>query len=106
MAAAQGAASCRHGRAGGTHRLYLGEPTQEEYAQIFQQYAKRPETAVSRELSSRLLERYRARSRELRWRRPRDLIERARDICRFEGWTFELTAAVPDLAWTGYFGDQ
>ena len=37
---------------------------------------------------------------------PRDLIERARDICRFRTKTFELTPEVLDLAWLGYFGEQ
>ena len=88
------------------YRLYLGAPTQEQYAQIFHQYAKRRGTTVAPELVSRLLERYRAQGRELRSCEPRDLIERARDICRFESRAFELTPEVLDLAWTGYFGEQ
>jgi hypothetical protein len=88
------------------YRLYLGAPTPEQYAQIFQQYAKRRGTAVSPDLVTRLLERYRAQGRELRSCEPRDLIERARDICRYEGRAFELTSEVLDLAWIGYFGEQ
>jgi hypothetical protein len=51
-----------------------------------------------------LLQRYRAEDRELRACEPRDLIERARDICRFRGRPLELSAQVLDLAWAGYFG--
>ena len=45
-------------------------------------------------------------NRELRGCEPRDLIERARDVCRFQGKPLELTSKVLDLAWTGYFGEQ
>ena len=37
---------------------------------------------------------------------PRDLIERARDICTYRGLPLELTPEVMDLAWKGYFGEQ
>jgi predicted ATPase with chaperone activity len=88
------------------YRLYLGPPTPEQYARIFQAYAQRREATVGRGVIDRLLERYRAQKRELRSCEPRDLIERARDICRFQGRPLELTSEVLDLAWAGYFGDQ
>jgi hypothetical protein len=53
-----------------------------------------------------LLERYSAQNRELRACEPRDLIERARDICRFQSRPLELSPKVLDLAWMGYFGTQ
>ena len=53
-----------------------------------------------------LLERYRSEKRELRCCEPRDLIERARDICRFTGRPLELNDEVMALAWTGYFGES
>ena len=61
--------------------------------------------AVS-ELITRVLERYRAQNREMRACEPRDLIERAHDICRFRSKSFELTPEILDLAWIGYFGEQ
>jgi hypothetical protein len=88
------------------YRLYLGAPTQEEYVEIFQAYAKKHGVAVAPEVLDKLLERYRAQNRELRACEPRDLIERARDICRFDGKPLELTAKVLDLAWVGYFGGE
>jgi predicted ATPase with chaperone activity len=88
------------------YRVYLGTPTPEQYARIFQQYAQRQGVTVAPELIEQLLERYRANNREPRACEPRDLIERARDICRFHGKPLELSSKVLDLAWTGYFGDQ
>jgi len=35
---------------------------------------------------------------------PRDLVERARDVCRFHRRPFELTDDTMELAWRGYFG--
>ena len=87
------------------YRIFLGAPTPEEYTRIFQAYAQRHGVAVAPELIGQLLERYRKQDRELRACEPRDLIERARDICRFHGRPLELTPKVLDLAWSGYFGD-
>ncbi len=88
------------------YRVYLGAPTPEQYTRIFQQYAQRVGVTVAPEIIDQVLERYRAQNRELRACEPRDLIERARDICRFHNRPMELTSKVLDLAWTGYFGDQ
>ena len=86
------------------YRLYLGTPTPEQYAQIFRNYAQRVGARVAPEVLDYLLARYRAQKRELRACEPRDLIERARDICSFQDQDLELTPEVLDLAWTGYFG--
>ena len=88
------------------YRLYLGAPTPEQYTRIFGVYAQSKGATVEPEVIAELLERYRAQNRELRSCEPRDLIERAHDICRFHGRPLELTLPVLDLAWTGYFGGQ
>jgi DNA-binding PadR family transcriptional regulator len=88
------------------YRLCLEAPTPEQYARIFQAYAQRHGATVAPELLERLLERYRAQDRELRACEPRDLIERSRDICRYQGKPLELTPEVLDLAWIGYFGSD
>ncbi len=88
------------------YRVYLGEPTPEQYTRIFTTYAQRHGAAVSQEVMEQLLERYRVQNRELRSCEPRDLIERSRDICRFHGRPLELSPKVLDLAWTGYFGTE
>lgn len=88
------------------YRLYLGPPTPEEYAKIFQAHAKRNEVEASPELINRILNRYKEQNRELRSCEPRDLIDRARDICKFENRPMELNNDTIDLAWTGYFGNE
>lgn len=88
------------------YRLYLGPPTPEQYAKIFQAHAKRNGVEASPELIDRILKRYQEQNRELRSCEPRDLIERARDICTYESRPMELSNDVIDLAWTGYFGNQ
>jgi energy-coupling factor transporter ATP-binding protein EcfA2 len=88
------------------YRVYLGAPTPEQYARIFAMCAQRMGTTVEPEVVAGLLERYKAQNRELRACEPRDLIERAVDICRFHGRPLELSAKVLDLAWAGYFGVQ
>ncbi len=88
------------------YRVYLGAPTPEQYGRIFKVYAQRQGVEVAPALIDQLLERYRVQNRELRACEPRDLIERARDICRFHSRALELTPEVLDLAWAGYFGDE
>src|SRR6516164_9002352 len=55
------------------YRLYLGAPTPEQYARIFQLYAQRHGATVAPEVIERVLERYRTQNRELRACEPRDL---------------------------------
>jgi MoxR-like ATPase len=88
------------------YRLYLGPPTPEQYAQIFERYAEQNAAPVAAGLVGRLLDRYQTEKRELRCCEPRDLVERARDICRFTGRPLELNDDVMALAWTGYFGKK
>ena len=88
------------------YRVCLEAPTPEQYARIAQNYAQRQGVSIAPEVIDQLLERYRAQNRELRACEPRDLIERARDICRFHGRPLELTSKILDLAWSGYFGEQ
>jgi DNA-binding PadR family transcriptional regulator len=86
------------------YRLCLEAPTPDQYGQIFRTYAEKHGAAVPPKVLDALLERYRTQDRPLRACEPRDLIERARDICRFRGRSLELSPEVLDLAWTGYFG--
>jgi len=86
------------------YRLCLDAPTPEQYAEIFKAYAKRYDVKATGELLDSVLARYRRDNRELRACEPRDLVERARDICRFQNKPLELSPQVMDLAWMGYFG--
>ena len=88
------------------YRLFLGSPTPEQYVTIFQKYAEKNGVTPDTDVINRLLDRYREQGRELRACEPRDLIERAKDICKFHNRPLELSNKVLDLAWTGYFGEQ
>jgi hypothetical protein len=86
------------------YRLHLDKPSPQRYQQIFERYAASWGVTVPPGLLAHLFDRYRAEQRELRCCEPRDLIERARDICRFRGQALVLNSATLDLAWAGYFG--
>jgi hypothetical protein len=86
------------------YRLCLEAPTPQQYAQIFTAYAQRHGASVPPGTIDQLLEHYRTQQRELRACEPRDLIERARDICRYQSKPLALSSDVLDLAWRGYFG--
>jgi predicted ATPase with chaperone activity len=88
------------------YRLELGRPSPEQYAQVLHRYADGAGIAVPPGTLPRLLDRYQAEGRELQSSHPRDLIERARDICGFRGQPPELTDAILDLAWASYFGSR
>ena len=88
------------------YRLHLDQPSPEQYRQIFERYANQMELPVQEGLVDRLLFRYGLEQRELRCCEPRDLVERARDICRYTGCAPALDDAVMELAWTGYFGNK
>lgn len=87
------------------YRLYLGDPTPAEYEQIFARCAGNAGAVVPAGLIERLIERSRAEGRPLRSCQPRDLIERASDICRFHSRPLELSDETVAVAWAGYFGD-
>jgi len=86
------------------YRLCLDNPSPQRYAAIFQRYAAQCGLEVPAGLLEWLLARYRAENRPLRGCEPRDLVERARDICQYHGWPAVLTEEILSLAWRGYFG--
>jgi len=87
------------------YRVRLDDPTPEDYTLIFTRYASRYGVEVPAGLLDWLLVRYRSQQRPLRSCEPRDLVERARDICTYRGYRLELTQEIMSLAWQGYFGD-
>ncbi len=88
------------------YRLYLRDPTPQRYAKIFTRYAERCQTTVASEVLDWLLQRYEEHARPLRSCEPRDLIERAQDICRFQGQPLALSRETLGMAWDGYFGNR
>ena len=87
------------------YRLHLERPDERDYAEILRRYAARVDVEISDMWIAKVLQRYETEGRELRCSEPRDLIERARDICSLHERSFELTEDVLDLAWKGYFGN-
>ncbi len=88
------------------YRLLLDYPTPELYARIFQRYVAHCNAVLPPGLVEKLLKRYRIKQRPLRGCEPRDLVERARDICQYRGKPLELNDEIMELAWNGYFGEQ
>jgi len=88
------------------YRLHVERPTSEIYSQIFRSYAKRYDIDVSDAFMASVLKRYKDNNRELRACEPRDLIERARDICSYRKQPMQLTEELLGLAWSAYFGNE
>ncbi|MBS0265741.1 MAG: ATP-binding protein [Planctomycetes bacterium] len=86
------------------YRLWLSGPSTEAYANIFRSYAASVGMTCDASLLPHVLARYQHEGRELRGCEPRDLIERARDYCRFQGKPEVLDQTTLDIAWNGYFG--
>ena len=86
------------------YRVHLNPPTPEQYGRIFERYAVSLGLACPADLLPWLLERYRAEHRDLRGCEPRDLIDRAMDVCRLREQPPHLDRGVLALAWNGYFG--
>jgi hypothetical protein len=86
------------------YRLHLDKPDRARYAAIFERYAASKGLSVDPALLQGLLDRYERENRELRASEPRDLVERARDICRLRGQPVSLKPEIMDMAWTAYFG--
>jgi predicted ATPase with chaperone activity len=88
------------------YRLYMGYPTAEQYGRIFERYLERLGQTAPPAIIPWLLERYRADGREPRCCEPRDLLERAGDICRFRDHSLTVNEEILALAWAGYFGNR
>lgn len=88
------------------YRLHAGAPTPQRYRKIFERYAAAKRLALPPGLIERLLERYHAEHRELRCSEPRELIERAMDLCRLRQEPPKLTEENISVAWTVFFGTR
>jgi predicted ATPase with chaperone activity len=86
------------------YRLHLEPPTREGYVEIFKSYAQQIDLYVPQGTIETILNRYATEKRDLRASEPRDLLERARDICQLRRLPLSLDEATLDLVWKGYFG--
>jgi hypothetical protein len=86
------------------YRLYVMPPGPDTYAEIFTRYARRRGLALDRNLLTHIELRYGKEHREPKACEPRDLIDRAIEVCKYNREAVRLTKEILDLAWDGYFG--
>jgi hypothetical protein len=86
------------------YRLYVMSPGPDTYASIFNAYARKRGLSVDPSLLAHLELRYGKENREPKACEPRDLIDRAIEVCKYNRESIQLTKEIIDLAWDGYFG--
>jgi predicted ATPase with chaperone activity len=88
------------------YRVFLDDPSQQNYAEVFRRYAKSMGLSVPEALLGWIFDRYQTEARPMRGCEPRDLLERVRDICHFRHIPLQLNEKTLSLAWAGYFGGR
>jgi len=86
------------------YRARVEPPTPSAFSEIFKRAAYNRGIRCDQQVLDHLLTKYRVEQRVMKGCEPRDLLDRATDICLFEGQALELTAKVLDTAWRNYFG--
>jgi hypothetical protein len=86
------------------YRARVEPPTPAAYTAIFKQQADRRGIAIEQPVMDHILMKYRVEHRQMKGCEPRDILDRAQDICRFEGKGTNLTSQIVDIAWRNYFG--
>jgi hypothetical protein len=86
------------------YRARVEPPTPAAYSEIFKRQAHTRGIRYQQSVLDHVLNKYRVEHRELKGCEPRDLLDRATDICLFEGNSPELTTQILDVAWRNYFG--
>ena len=86
------------------YRARVEPPTPAAYTEIFQRTAANRGIECETEVLDYLLTKYRTEKRQLKGCEPRDLLDRATDLCVFEGRPLVLTNEIVDTAWRNYFG--
>jgi hypothetical protein len=86
------------------YRARIEPPTPEAYVEIFKRAAHARGIRIDQPSLEYLLQKYWQENRQMKACEPRDLLERVKDICLFEGRPMVLTASLIDNAWRNYFG--
>ncbi len=86
------------------YRARVEPPTPSAFVEIFKRVANTRGVAVDQNCLNHVLSRYASEKRVMKGCEPRDLLNKVRDICVFEGRTVQLTPELVDLAWGNYFG--
>jgi len=88
------------------HKIEIGDPSYEEYREIFKHVASQKNISYSDEgLAYLLQEHYIKRNRKLRANHPRDLCDQLADIARYLGVEPSMTHEMLDRAADSYFVD-
>ena len=86
------------------YRARVEPPTPEAYTAIFKYQAGKRGIAVEQPVLNHILMKYRVERRQMKGCEPRDILDRATDICLFEKHSLKLTPQIVDIAWRNYFG--
>ncbi|HEX2269487.1 MAG TPA: hypothetical protein VHH35_08135 [Pyrinomonadaceae bacterium] len=86
------------------YRARVEPPTPAAYCSIFRHQAGRRGITVEQSVLDHILAKYRVEGRQMKGCEPRDLLDRATDICQFEKHKLELTPHIVNIAWSNYFG--
>src|SRR5215216_1915049 len=86
------------------YRARVEPPTAAAYTSIFNYQASRRGIAVDQSVLDHILAKYRTERRQMKGCEPRDILDRATDICLFEKHNLKLTPHIVDIAWRNYFG--
>jgi hypothetical protein len=86
------------------YRARVEPPTADAYSAIFRRQADGRGIVCDQSVLNHILTKYRVERRQMKGCEPRDLLDRATDICLFEEHGLELTPQIVDVAWRNYFG--
>jgi len=86
------------------YRARIDPPTASAFVQIFKNVATTRGVAIDEQCLEHILGKYEAEQRIMKGCEPRDLLNKIRDICTFEGLSVKLSTELVDLAWGNYFG--
>jgi hypothetical protein len=86
------------------YRARVEPPTPNAYSDIFRYQAGRRGIKVEQKILDHILAKYRFERRQMKGCEPRDILDRATDICKFENRGVDLTPQIVDVAWRNYFG--
>jgi predicted ATPase with chaperone activity len=89
------------------YKMFLGNPEESEYRQIFSNFCKARELECGREVLDAFIDkRYRSTKKPMRRCHPRDVISHAIDLMNFERLPHQLSGEVLDRAWESCFAEN
>ena len=86
------------------YRARVEPPTAGAFVEIFKRTATNRGIVINQDCMNHILQKYVAEKRVMKGCEPRDLLNKVRDVCLFEGRPTQLTVELIDVAWGNYFG--